>query len=160
MALQTDIQYVPFHYVDGSAARKLDRQSVRKTTAAAAPAPKRRRAKRKVIAVDPVAICGLLVVVVMLCAMIAGYAEYRNTVEKTRQLSERVSALQTENALLEQTYRDGYDLESIQQFAEVLGMVPAQDVQQVSIQVDIPQEETVELSFWESVTTFLAGLFA
>ena len=62
MAMQPDIQYVPFYYVDGSTARKVQRQPEKEATAA--PAQNRRRAKQKVIAVDPVAIGGICVAMV------------------------------------------------------------------------------------------------
>jgi hypothetical protein len=39
-------------------------------------------------------------------------------------------------------------------------MVPKNDVTHVQIQVEIPQQEEVRLSFWENVSLFLTGLFA
>lgn len=158
MALQPDIQYVPFHYVDGSTARKVERNTAPK--AAAVPRPQPRRAKRRVVAVDLTAIFGIVVAVVMFCAMVAGVVEYNACLERNRQMSDYVASLQLENAQLQKTYRENMDLDYIREVAGVLGMVPAEDVEQIQIQVQIPQEETVEMGFWESVTTFLAGLFA
>ena len=45
MALQPDIQYVPFYYVDGSAARKVTQKKSAQTVSAPVPAPKRRQSK-------------------------------------------------------------------------------------------------------------------
>lgn len=163
MALQPDIQYVPFYYVDGSTARKAERRQAPAPQKAAAPtaAPKRRRSKRKTVAVDPVALCGLLVVAVMICAMVAGYAEYTASLERNAQMSAYIDTLQEENAQLQQQYEAGYDLDQIQSVADALGMIPAEDAQQISMDVQLPQqEEQVQLGFWESFTTFLAGLFA
>lgn len=157
MALQPDIQYVPICYVDGSTARKLE-QPVYKTPTA--PQPRRRKAKRIVVAVDPVAVFGLLVAVVLLVCMISGFVEYSVLREQNRQMTDYVTALELEKAQLEQTYRDGYDLDEIRDFAEANGMVPAEEAPQIQIEVEIPQPEQAQLSFWESITTFLAGLFA
>ena len=100
MAMQPDIQYVPFCYVDGTAARKVQHQPAKK--ASATPAPKRRQAKRKVIAVDPVAIGGIVVAVVMLVMLLAGFAEYTAMQEKNLQMQNYLTSLQLENAQLQQ----------------------------------------------------------
>ena len=157
MALQPDIQYVPICYVDGSTARKLD-QPVYKTPTA--PQPRRRKAKRIVVAVDPVAIFGLLIAVVMLVCMISGFVEYSVLQAQNRQMADYVTSLELEKAQLEQMYRDGYDLDEIRQFAEANGMVPAEKAPQIQVEVELPKQEQTQLSFWESITTFLAGLFA
>lgn len=160
MALQPDIQYVPFYYVEGTAARKVERRTA-PAKAAPVPAPKRRRSRRKTVAVDPVAICGLLVVMVMLVSMVVGFARYSVSLERNAQMSQYISELEAENAQLQQQYTDGYDLEDIQDIAGALGMVPAEDAEQITIDVQPPQQETeAQMNFWESFTTFLAGLFA
>ena len=158
MAMQPDIQYVPFCYVDGSAARKVQRQQVQKATAA--PAPKRRRAKRKVIAVDPVAIGGIVIAMVMLVMLLAGFAEYTAMQEKNRQMQDYVTSLQLENAQLQQTFDSNIDMKYVQEVADAMGMVPADEVNQIQIEVQLPTQETTQLTLWESITTFLAGLFA
>ena len=160
MALQPDIQYVPFHYVDGTAARKVERRAT-PAKAAPTPTPTRRRSKRKTVVVDPVAITGLLVLTVMLCAMAVGFFQYSASLERNAQMQQYITELKTENAQLQQQYQDGYDLDDIRDVAGALGMVPSEDVEQITIDVELPQQETeTQLSFWESVTTFLAGLFA
>ncbi len=158
MAMQPDIQYVPFCYVDGSAARKVQRQPQKKATAT--PAPQRRRAKRKVIAVDPVAICGTVLALVMLVMLLAGFAEYTACRERNRQMQDYVSSLELENAQLQQRYDSNVDMEYVEEVADALGMVPAQNANQIQIQVQLPPEESAQMSVWESITTFLAGLFA
>jgi hypothetical protein len=75
-------------------------------------------------------------------------------------MTDYVTALELENAQLEQIYRDGYDLDEIRDFADANGMVPAEDAPQIQIQVQPPQQEQPQLSWWDSLTTFLAGLFA
>ena len=158
MALQPDIQYVPFCYVDGSAARKVQRQPQKKVSAA--PVPRQRRAKRKVIAVDPVAICGIVIAMVLLVMLLAGYAEYTAVQEKNRQMQDYVTSLQLENAQLQQTFDSNIDLEYVEQVADSLGMVPMENANQIQIEVQLPTQETEQLTLWESISTFLAGLFA
>jgi uncharacterized protein HemX len=158
MAMQPDIQYVPFCYVDGTAARKVQRQPAKK--ASATPAPKRRQAKRKVIAVDPVAIGGIVVAVVMLVMLLAGFAEYTAMQEKNLQMQNYLTSLQLENAQLQQNFESNIDMEYVQDVADALGMVPAGEANQIQIQVQLPAHETQQLTLWETFTTFLAGLFA
>ena len=158
MAMQPDIQYVPFCYVDGTAARKVQHQPAKK--AYATPAPKRRQAKRKVIAVDPVAIGGIVVAVVMLVMLLAGFAEYTAMQEKNLQMQNYLTSLQLENAQLQQNFESNIDMEYVQDVADALGMVPAGEANQIQIQVQLPAHETQQLTLWETFTTFLAGLFA
>ncbi len=158
MALQPDIQYVPFCYVDGSAARKVEHKPAKKATVT--PAPKRRRAKRKVIAIDPVAIGGIVIAMVMLVMMLAGFAKYTVIQEQNRLMQDHLTALQLENTKLQQDYESNIDLDYIQDMADAMGMVPAQNAQQVQISVQLPQEDVTEMTLWQSIATFLAGLFA
>ena len=159
MAMQPAIQYVPFCYVDGTAARKVERKQVKKTNTAA-PAPKRRQAKRKVVAVDPVAIGGIVIAVAMLVMLLAGFAEYTVMQEKNLQMQDYLTSLQLENAQLQQSFESNVDMEYVQDVADALGMIPAGEANQIQIQVQLPAEQPTQLTFWESVTTFLAGLFA
>lgn len=160
MALQPDIQYVPFYYVDGSTARKAERRTASQKVSAPVPAPRYRRSKRKTVAVDPVAIAGLLVVMVLLVSMVVGFVEYRAAQDRNAQMSQYITELETENAQLQQQYENGYDLDNIRDIAGVLGMVPAEDAEQITIEVNPAQQDEVQMGFWESITTFLAGLFA
>ena len=156
MAVRTDIQYVQY-YVDGSAARKLEKNTQKKHAAA----PKSRKAKRKVVVIDPVAILGVLVAVCMLVFLVVGFVQHRALQQQTEEMSLYIDQLQQENAQLEQTYQDGYDLDEIRDIAQAMGMIPAGDAPQIEMEVQIPQEEsTDEMTIWESFTTFLAGLFA
>lgn len=154
MAVRTDIQYVQF-YVDGSAARKLEKQQTKH-----AATPRSRKVKRKVVVLDPIAIVGAVAALCMLVFLLVGIVQYRTTQEQNRQMSQYIQQLEQENAQLQQIYEDGYDLDQIRDIADALGMIPSADATQVEIQVQIPQEETETMSLWESFTTFLAGLFA
>lgn len=155
MALRADVRYVQYR-VDGTAARKVERQ----TTEKAAPAYKRRKVEQKVIAVDPVALAGIVLSVIVLIAMAFGLVQYQHNVRMSRQMSDYVQQLEQENAQLEGVYKEGYDLDEIRQIALEAGMVPAQQMDTVTVSVEEPQQEQTNMSFWESITTFLAGIFA
>lgn len=156
MALQADVQYVSYR-VDGTAARKVERHTAQGNVT---PAYKRRRAEHKVIAVDPLALAGIAVSAVMLIAMIFGVVQYRNALQDSRQMSQYVQQLQQQNEQLEQSYKEGYDLDEIRDIAEEIGMVSSNQMEEVMISVQKPQQEEVRLSFWESISTFLTGIFA
>ena len=155
MARKADIQYVAYP-VDGSAARKMEPTSTRRNAAPASA----HRAQRKVIAVDPVAVCGIVLAVMMLFAMVAGLTQYRHNLQQTRQMSAQVQQLQQKNFQLQQTYRSGYDLEEIERIAMEAGMIPANNMARVRIDMSQPVEEEVRMSFWDTITSMLTGLFA
>jgi cell division protein FtsL len=156
MARQADIQYVEYP-VDGTAARKVERYNHNQT---AAPVYARRQAARKVIAVDPVALFGIVLAVVMLFAMVVGLAEYRYSLQQTQQMNVRVQQLQQENLQLQQTYQAGYDLEEIERIAMEAGMVPAADMERVRIDMHAPEENETQMSVWDAISNFLTGIFA
>lgn len=156
MALQPDIMYVSY-YTAGSAAYNIERKPAKPK---AAPVHKKRRVKRKVIAVDPVALGGILVAVCMFFMLVSGFREYQASVEQAQRMSVYVEQLQKENAALRNTYDNSYDVSDVYEKATAIGMVPKEKVEQIQIQVEIPQQEEVRLSFWENVSLFLTGLFA
>lgn len=156
MARHADIQYVEYP-VDGTAARKVQQQNQHRT---AAPVYARRRAHRRVIAVDPVAICGIVLSAVMLLVMVVGLAEYRSSLRQTQQMSTHVRQLRQENAALQQTYRAGYDLEEIERIALEAGMVSSDNMERVRISMQAPEEDDTRMSFWDTLTSFLTGIFA
>ena len=158
MALQPDIRYVNLYAFDGSAARKVQRQPVKK--AVVTPKAQPQRAKRKVIAVDPVALCGIVVAVVMMIMMFTAYAEYNACQDRNLRMEDYLSSLQLDNAQLQQNLDSQIDLEYIEEVAGAMGMVPSSDANQIQIEVQLPQEPTGELNLWQSITTFLSGLFA
>lgn len=156
MAVRTDIQYVQYR-VEGTAAKKLQNESARGQNA---PVRTRRRAERKVIAIDPVAMAGIVLSVIVVAAMVVGLVQYRQSMVRSRQMSAYVASLEEKNAQLAQMYKDGYDPDEIRDIAEQAGMVPAENQTQVSVKVEQPGQEETEMSFWDSLTTFLTGIFA
>jgi len=153
MARQFDVQYIR-SYTDGTAARKLDvPQTVRSVRRSAAP-----KKKKIVIRIDPLAILGITVAVVMMVLMAAGVTKLLGAQEEMLQMQSYVQTLNQENDRLQQEYDAGYDLENVRQTALALGMVPVENVSQVTIRVSVPPQE--QPSGWEQLRTFLAGLFA
>lgn len=151
MARKAAIQYVSF-YSAGSAAHQIDLKPV--TKQAKLPAP--RRAKRKVVYVDPVAIAGIVVAVVMLIVMLAGLVQFSAAHSRQMELENYVLSLQQRNETLEETYYNGFDPDEIRSIALARGMIPAEHAQVIYVpsqQVE-PQQETK--SFW----MILADLFA
>ncbi len=156
MAMQPDIQYVSY-YMDGTAAKRMEQQLL---NPAAAPKPKARKRIRRVVLIDPAAIVGLVVAAVMLILMASAVQQYREVTQRQLEMSQYIQQLQDENAQLQKTYKEGYDLEQIKEIALAVGMIPAEDAERITISVQLPEPEQREMTLWEKATTFLAGLFA
>lgn len=157
MALQADVRYVQYS-VDGTAARKIQRHTAQNESVV--PAYKRRKAEHKVIAVDPVALAGIVLSAVVVVAMIFGLVQYHQSLQRSRQMNAYVQQLQQENAQLEETYKAGYDLDEIRDIALDAGMVPAEGMRRVTVSMQEQPQTQTQMSFWDTVTTFLAGIFA
>lgn len=159
MARQPDIQYVRF-YTSGSAARKIElerRPSVKKPQTQAR--PKVRRDQRKVIRIDPISVCAMLVAGVMLIAMVIGMFKLGSINSEADRMEEYVSELRQENAQLQSQYESSYDLTDVEQRAQEMGMVPSGQLPQIQMQVTPPAEEPT-LSAWERFKAFMTELFA
>lgn len=157
MAEKTKIQYINF-YTDGSAARQyeLPRKPEKQENA---PQAKPRR-KRRVVYVDPLALGSIAVSVVMFVLMAVGVVQMYTIHTQQQELKAQVAQLYTQNQALEEEYRAGIDLEEIRESALALGMIPAEQAQQVTIWVERPVEIPEELTFWEEIMAFFSGLFA
>lgn len=157
MTRQPDIQYVQFSF-DGTAARKLE------TSRTEARQPqrvqnRRRQRKRKIIRIDPLALCAMVTAGVMLIVMAVGMLRLGSINQDAAKMEAYVSKLQTEQTQLQSEYRDSFDQEEIRQKALAMGLVPRQTGEQITISVQVPpvqEEQTV----WDQIGTFLAGLFA
>ena len=158
MAKRPEIQYVQF-YVDGSAARKLEPAApVKESSPRRAPAP--RRQKRKNIYIDPVAIFGIAVSVVMLVMMLVGVGQLKAAQAEAEAIDRTVAQLRLDNHSLRQQFDQEIDLSEIEQKALALGMVPASQVPVTTIVLSEPETVQEPVSIWEQVGTFLAALFA
>lgn len=102
---------------------------------------------------------GILLAVVMLTAMAVSVFRLRSARAEEQALERYVSTLQQENARLEQTYRQGYDLDEIEKIALAMGLVPVDQAAKLPIEVT-PIQPAPEPGVWASVWAFLRGLFA
>ncbi len=156
MASRTDIQYIRF-YTAGSAAKKLEPVAPVQDTIRLPELKKKPR--RKVVFLDPVALLGMTVAVCMLICMTVGIFQTWSSRQELQEMEQYVTSLTEENTALRSTYTAGYDLRQVEQTALALGMIPAEQARQISIQVSpMHTEQTVAL--WESLGNILAGLIA
>lgn len=156
MARQPDIQYINA-YVSGTMAYQMDAAPVRKKKQVRL--PKQRHVAKKIIAVDPVALCGIVVAACMLVMMLVGLVKLQDAKADTIAMKQYVSSLEEQNLQLKDTYSAGYDLAEIEKIALAMGMVPSSQVPQIFVEVSVPQQ-IVQPTAWESFCTFLTGLFA
>ena len=155
MAQRAAVQYVQF-YTAGSAARKIAIEQPKKTERK----PRVAKQKKIVVPIDPLALAGTVTALVLLVLMVVGVFQVQSAREKNAQMVQYVETLKSENAFLQSTYDNGYDLQQVENTALALGMVPAEQVERIPIRMDVPQEVQPETGFWSSLTAFLAGLFA
>lgn len=156
MARKAEVRYINFYSV-GSSAYKLDVMPAPKKQAA--PIPKQRKAKKILLKVDPIALAGVFLAFVMLIMMVVGLFQLGSAKRQATQMQTYVRQLEAENRVLDAQYRAGFDPEEIRQIATQMGMVPIEQAQQ--IQITVPVTEPVqEPTVWETVYTFLVGLFA
>ena len=157
MSQKPKIQYVGQFYIHGSEARQLELEAKRKQAKSKLPLERLRSVRE--ISLDPVAIGGILVSLVLLAVMIVGALQLKTDWANYRVMDSYVSRLSSQNAKLTEEYRSQYDLEDIRSKAQALGMVPREELQTRSVYVTVPQPEP-EPTWWENLQWFLEGLFA
>ena len=151
------IQYVGQFYVHGSEAKQLQMQEAKRQ--AKTKLPLARIQKIEKVYVDPVALAGIAVAVVMLVTMVLGAVQIKRDWDQYERVSAYVSQLKKENARLNHAYRLSYDLEDIKSKALAMGLVPKSDLEPMTVTVTIPQREP-ELTRIDEIRLFLEGLFA
>lgn len=156
MAQRTSVQYIRY-CTDGTAARKLDFAVPGKKKTAVLPKPKKMRVKK--VYVDPVAVLGVVVALCMLIVMAVGVNQLQQARREAANMELYISRLTRENEELTAQYADSYDIAMVEQTALALGMVPSRQVASTQILVEVP-EVVEEPTIWETIGTFLTGLFA
>lgn len=154
MARKSEIRYIQF-YMDGSAARQV----APKAPQWKKPVPKFHQQKQPVLRVNPLAWCGIAVAAVMLVLMVVGIVQLHGIQQEAVAMQAYVDTLEAENTRLTQEFSEKCDLEAIERTALALGMVSVDEVEQVTIRVELPHEEEA-VSTWDKIVTFLNGLFA
>ena len=151
------IQYIGQFYVHGSEARALELQEEKKQAKTKLPLAKLETIEK--IYVDPVALAGIAVAVLMLVVMILGAVQLQSDWAEYQRMEDYVTDLRTENALLAHNYRAGYDLEDIEMKALAMGLVPSSELKTISVTVTAPEKQPV-LTWDEKVVRFWNELWA
>ena len=155
MARKPDIQYVRY-YTDGSAARQLEVYSPRKNKTSV---PRPRKHKGYVFYVDPLAVGGILLSLVMLIAMLVSSVKLTVARQQLSDTKAYVTTLTQGNEQLQKTYDEGYDLEEVEKSALALGMIPVSEAPTITIRVE-KEEVAEEPTFLERISMKLQELFA
>lgn len=141
MIQKPKIQYVGQFYVHGSEARALELEEQKKQPKTKLPLAKLETIEK--IYVDPVALAGIAVAVVMLVVMILGAVQLQNDWMEYQRMADYVTDLKTENAQLTHIYRGGYNLEDIEMKALAMGLVPKSELKTIAITVTVPEAQPV-----------------
>ncbi len=161
MVPKPEIQYVGQFYVYGSEAKKLAQEERRQKAKTMLPLERLRNVQQ--VYVDPVALFGIVVAVVMIVTMIIGAVHIQDAWDTYEDMQNHLTWLKTENDRLTMEYSAGYDLAEIKDAAIALGMVPREEVTTIPVTVTLPKVME-EPSAWEQlkaeVRWFIDGLFA
>lgn len=157
MIQKPKIQYVGQFYVHGSEARALELEEQKKQPKTKLPLAKLETIEK--IYVDPVALAGIAVAVVMLVVMILGAVQLQNDWMEYQRMADYVTDLKTENAQLTHIYRGGYNLEDIEMKALAMGLVPKSELKTIAISVTAPEAEP-ELTWDQKIVRSWRELWA
>ena len=151
------IQYVGQFYVHGSEARQLQLQEQKRQAKTKLPIARIQKIEK--IYVDPVALAGIAVAVVMLVTMVLGAIQLKRDWDQYERVSSYVSELKKENARKNHAYRLSYDLADIETKALAMGLVPKSELQTMTVNDTMPEKEP-EMTKVDEIRFFLEGLFA
>nr|MBQ8243970.1 hypothetical protein [Oscillospiraceae bacterium] len=148
MIQKPKIQYIGQFYVHGSEARALELEEQKKK--AKTKLPLARLEKIQQIYVDPVALAGIAVAVVMLVVMVLGAVRLHQDWMAYERVADRVSVLKEDNVRLTKAYRAGYDLDDIENKALAMGMVPKSELEHITVTVT-PHKVEPELTLDQKI---------
>ena len=156
MVKKPEIQYIDKFYVHGSEARVLELKPKRRIKTVLPLFAPDNTIK---IAVDPVAIGGIMVALALLVALVIGSVQYVQTYRQYRAMMDYVVTEQNLNVELRETYESQIDLVAIREQALALGMIPREEVPVITIKTELPQREP-EMTYWEDFVWLCKGLLA
>ena len=151
------IQYVGQFYVHGSEARQMQLQEEKRQAKTKLPLARIKAIEK--IYVDPVALVGIAVAVMMLVTMVLGAIQLKRDWDQYEQVAAYVSELKKENARMNHLYRSSYDLEDIKTKAVSMGMVPKSELTVLPITVTVPEAQPV-MTWDQKVVRFWNELWA
>ena len=153
MARKYNDRYVRF-YTFGSTVTKLEQER-------GASLPKDKKiAKRKPISFDPVAFFGSAVAVLLAVLMVVGFVQLHNVTAQVHDLQTQIVGLELEQQMLEERYESSYDLNEIRTAAISMGMVSADEVDHVRLEVPGQVIEATQLHWWQTVLMSLRDFLA
>lgn len=154
MSQRLDVRYVNF-YSAGSSALKVTPAIPLETLTL----PKRKKLRRITLHIDPVALAGIAMAAVMMILMAVGFSELVTAREAEVTMAAYVDTLEKENAALEEAFVTALDLDAVERNALALGMVPAEQAEQVVIQVSA-DNKVEQPNSWSRFLGILADFFA
>ena len=157
MVQKPEIQYVHQFYVYGSEAKVLELKPQKKKNRSYL--PKAAPDEKIKIAIDPFALCGIVVAVAMLVLLVVGSIQYLQVCQEYQQMMDYVVTLQNENIIKEDQYLSKIDLADIEEKALALGMIPKEQATVVYISGEMPQPEP-EMTIWQEICWYFNELFA
>ena len=157
MVKKPEIQYIDKFYVHGSEARVLELKPKKRIIKTVLPLSVPDNTIK--IAIDPVAVCGIVVAVALLVMLVVGMVQYVHVYDRYQAMMDHVVSVQNENVELRETYRSSIDLEQVREKALAMGMIPIEEAQTVTIRAELPQREP-EMTVWEDFVWLCKGLFA
>lgn len=157
MVKKPEIQYIDKFYVHGSEARVLELKPRRRIIKTVLPLSAPDKTIR--IGIDPVAICGIVVAVALMVALVLGTVQYVQVCREYRAMMDYVVSVQNENVELRESYRSKVDLAAVEARALELGMIPIEMAEKITIRVEQPVPEP-EMTIWDEIEWFCKGLFA
>ena len=152
------IQYIGQFYVYGSEARALELEEKRKQAKTRLPLAKLESIEK--IYIDPVALVGIAVAVVMLVVMILGAVQLHDDWNAYQQMDDYVTSLRAQNAELTLNYRSMYDLADIEMKALAMGLVPREQVESCAVTVTMPEIQETVLTWDQKVVRAWNELWA
>ena len=165
MRYKGEIRYVRY-YTPGAAARKVRTASPEKPRPAEMPRasqpvqqPAARQKKAGALVVEPFAMVGTAVAVVLVILVAVGCFRLYQTQTREAAMADYIATLSAENEALDKQYHSGYDPEEVRKTAEALGLVPKDQVKHIHVEVHQPVPEP-EPTFWESFWAEVRELFA
>ena len=157
MARKPDIEYIDKFYSYGSEAKIIEFAPNKPKAKTSLPKPLQE--KKTCIVVDPLALCGIVVAVVMIFVMAMGLVDFKAAVDENNAVSQRLEEVRNEHIMLEYQYRTSYDAAVVEETALALGMVSAEKIPVVTIQVNVPEAKE-EYTAWGDFLWCLSCLFA
>lgn len=118
-----------------------------------------RRQQRRNRTADMLSVLAMGTACIMLVVMVMGLVRLGTINSDADRMESYVSALQEENDQLRAQYREGYDLDQIREEAKDMGLVPVDQLKQITIHAENVEQQPA-YTIWERMGMFLAGLFA